>query len=206
VILHQLKDATRAQHTALETAVGEQLGFGQTPVTLERYKTLLQRFWGFYAPLEACIWTRPEWQAQPFQIEQRSKAPRLLHDLQVLGAAQKPLSQCDELPIIAEWPQVLGCLYVLEGATLGGQIIARHLKRELNIDAESGTAFFNSYGAEVGPMWQAFGALISSQVQTPHDVTIAVESAQQTFALFERWLNDESAMEVLCVEAGVHHV
>jgi heme oxygenase len=51
------------------------------------------------------------------------------------------LPQYHDLPDIEDWPRMLGCLYVLEGATLGGQIISRHLQRTLHIDAINGAAF-----------------------------------------------------------------
>jgi heme oxygenase len=202
VILQELKHATRVQHEQLEELVGPRLGFGDHAISLGQYRTLLQEFWGFYAPLEARIWARPEWQTQPFSIAERQKLPRLAADLQALGMSASQLEalpQCHHLPSLDSWPQVLGAMYVLEGATLGGQIIARHLKQMLGIEGHNGAGFFNSYGAQVGPMWQAFGAFLNSQVLVlaPAQAQEVIQAANGTFGALAFWLLNSSEQELV---------
>lgn len=84
-------------------------------------------------------------------------------------------------------PQVLGCLYVIEGATLGGQVITRHLLATHGITPETGGAFFAGYGAETGPHWQAFGAMITAAERFGAADEI-VASANRTFETLDRWL------------------
>jgi heme oxygenase len=51
----------------------------------------------------------------------------------------------------ADW---LGATYVVEGATLSGQVIVKALSADLNLTPGAGLAFFSSYDAEVGRMWR----------------------------------------------------
>jgi heme oxygenase len=57
------------------------------------------------------------------------------------------LPQCQTLPVIDSGPTCLGVLYVLEGATLGGQILRREIASRLRLDADNGAAFLDVYGA-----------------------------------------------------------
>ena len=50
---------------------------------------------------------------------------------------------------------------MVEGATLGGQLLRRHLAPRLALTPERGLAYFAAYGDAVGPMWRAFGAAVA---------------------------------------------
>ena len=84
-------------------------------------------------------------------------------------------------------------MYVLEGATLGGQIISRHLQTQLGINEKSGCAFFGSYGQEVGPLWKSFIAVLSKYPKTQAQNEKIVQSACRTFQSFQDWQKAETA-------------
>ena len=186
--LLRLKQLTHAEHQATEESV-------DLPACLASqadYRRMLERFWGFYGPLEAKLAMRPEWAGAGVAIEQRLKTPALLCDLRALGrspAAIAGLPRCTDLPAADSFASALGCMYVLEGATLGGQIIAREARRALDLTPERGCAFFSSYGAEVGPMWRAFGALLLQFAVDDAAEAAIVQGARETFQAFRRWLN-----------------
>jgi heme oxygenase len=154
--------------------------------SLQNYRLLVARFFGFYA----------NWEPQVASIladedffGPRRKIHLLEQDLTVLGydaGAIEALPRCRDLPPLAGLPEAYGSLYVLEGSTLGGQVIARRLERSLGFADGRGYAFFRSYGREVGAMWRAFGerllALPSATGET------SVRSAQSTFARLHGWL------------------
>ena len=101
---------------------------------------------------------------------QRQRAHLLRADLQALGMKDSTvasLPRCQELPKIDDCFDGLGCLYVLEGSTLGGKLIARELERRFGLDQQSGAAFFNSYGADVGSMWMEFCLAVRTYVGDP---------------------------------------
>ena len=86
----------------------------------------------------------------------------------------------------------LGAMYVVEGSTLGGAIIARQVERALGLTTESGCAYFRSYGPAISPMWKSFGAVLlaSSSPETDDEI---VASANRTFAIMQDWLCESGA-------------
>ncbi len=79
----------------------------------------------------------------------------------------------------------LGALYVVEGATLGGRVIARHLARSLALGPADGAAFFAGYGDRTGAMWNGLRAQAADYEARFGGVAEATAAAQATFALFE---------------------
>jgi len=161
-------------------------------LTRERYLGLLQSFYGFYLPLERNLVQRAEWSLAGLTFERRIKLPWLLADLAELGLSKEaidhlPICPVSALPAVERFEEALGCLYVLEGATLGGQVISRHLQRTLGLGKGSGGAFFSSYGPEVGPMWTEFVAALNGYPQTPLQHDLIVSSACNTFQAFDQW-------------------
>lgn len=154
-----------------------------------QYRDLLQRFYGFYAPLESRLDAVYGLEAICPDFARRKKVFLLERDLMAMGLALdaiRNLPRCGVLPFLTSAVQVLGCLYVAEGATLGGAIISRHVEATLKLAQDSGTAFFNSYGDERGPMWKALMNLLNA-VPAAHHAEV-VTAARQTFICFENWL------------------
>jgi heme oxygenase len=84
---------------------------------------------------------------------------------------------------------------VLEGSTLGGQIIAREIASQLGYTAENGCSFFASHGAEVGTMWNQFRKAIESYSTAHPDSEThdrVVYSADATFRVFAEWMERTS--------------
>ena len=130
----------------------------------------------------------------PLKLDARWKTRLLERDLRVLGCGAaldaRQIPESNVLPSISGVAEALGCMYVLEGATLGGQIIVRHLRRTLGVEPESGAAFFGSYGAEVGPMWKCFGDVLATySAAHPAEDEIIVATARETFDALDRWLH-----------------
>lgn len=178
-IMMRLKTETRLCHEQLEQHPLSQ-SLMETPPRLEAISTLLQKFYTFYVPVEAQLS-----QQSGFDFDTRRKAYLLAQDLRRLDIDPDALPLCPQVPMISSLGQALGCAYVLEGATLGGQIINRHLMKHLN----TRFAFYSSYGDEVGPMWKAFGAFVTQHATTPQIEEEIVASASETFMLLERWLD-----------------
>jgi heme oxygenase len=77
---------------------------------------------------------------------------------------------------------------VVEGSTLGGQVISRQLAKA-NITLRS---YFSGYGERTGPLWKAFCQLLSQEA-TPDSQTEIVQSASLTFQKLNAWLNQPPA-------------
>jgi heme oxygenase len=187
MILTQLKESTSAAHHATEQVVERY----QYLASLDNYRRLLERFWGFYLPLERQIATRPEWVQYGFDLEQRLKMPALTRDLSALGHTTTTLAAlplCDPRLPIDTFPATLGCMYVFEGATLGGQLIVRQVRAQLLPAQPNGWDFFASYGEQVGAMWRAFRTLMLAVAVDPATEAAMLDGAHATFRAFREWL------------------
>lgn len=170
----RLRRETRSEHAAIEAALG--LGNG---LTLERYREVLGRFYGFYLPLEQ--------ELAGLGFSERSKTSLLRADLEALGIDPSAVPLCTEIPRPRTRPEAFGVCYVLEGATLGGQIISRHLQKALAILPHTGGRFFHGYGERTGEMWQAFRNTLGGLSLRPADEDSAVRTAIETFARLRAW-------------------
>lgn len=188
-IRNDLSAATSLLHRRLEA----RLPFATTDVAV--YRRTLQAYYGFYQPLEQLLaGVAPR--ISGIDWAQRIKAPALRRDLRVLGLSSleiDTLPRCQTLPHLHSEAQALGVLYVIEGATLGGQALRDQIKTQLDLDTDTGAGFMNVYGSHTNALWRAFLARLS-QVQEPGDTAQAIATAQQTFICFESWLQ---ASEVL---------
>lgn len=179
MLMSRLKQATLDRHREVEALMPV------TQPTLSRaaYARLLGQLQAVTQPLEARLLTLPLPPA--FELHLRVKAPLLARDLDHLPLVPPVTPAVPQLPGV---PEGLGALYVLEGATLGGQVITRHLQRNLGITPESGGAYFHAYGAATGQMWRALAGAMNQGVD-PEDEPRVIAGAQHTFDLFHHVLS-----------------
>ena len=179
MILAQLKADTRELHDHAEAA----LNLLDPALTRERYVDVLRGLHALYTPLCEDIgsWlgrcAELDWPARHAVKADALRAD--LHDLGIRPGAPRVLSP------LPDEAHAWGALYVLEGATLGGQLLRRHLASRLNLDGR-GLAFFSSYGEQVGPRWKAFGAALDARCSREDAAFQAgvLDGATRTFALF----------------------
>jgi heme oxygenase (biliverdin-IX-beta and delta-forming) len=177
----RLRFETRQQHTALES----RLDLLRHDFQLPELTQLLERHYGYYRPCERQIADLPA--AQRDFLEPRRKLPLLINDLQMLGHTSVSLAtlpECELAPLDSV-AAALGRWYVLEGSTLGGQLLARHFEQRFQLS--DGLSFFRSYGADVGPMWQSCCQWLDEN-SSPETDDAAIHSANETFATLSGWL------------------
>jgi heme oxygenase len=184
----KLREGTKHLHGVLEARLSVLLS---DTLALGEYVDIEKKLLGFYRPVESQLLSISGWDDAPLNLQERQKIPFLIEDLLYLdidlnGIAAIP--SCENLPTLQTVPQALGCLYVLEGSTLGGTIITRHLNKSLHLDERRGCSFFNSYGKEVGPMWRGFLNALSQYTQKHGGEDVVVNSACQTFEAMDQWL------------------
>jgi len=179
----KLKAATRSAHDAID----RELDLVGTALTATRYRSLIVRFYGFYLPLETVLFSAQAWPATGIDPELRRKAPMLLTDLQALDIDFAEAALCEEMPDMETAARRLGCLYVVEGSTLGGQIIGRHLRQNLGITPQSGGRFFAGYAENTGRMWQAFLTQLEAQANSATEQDDIVRGALSTYETLTRW-------------------
>lgn len=184
-LLERLKIETRPAHDRIETAVN----LGRLTASPAAYRSLLIRFYGFHR-----AWEEKAAALAPDRavFQSRLKTPLLTRDLRALGLTDEEiihLPRCRALMPLPGPEAVLGGMYVIEGSTLGGAIIAREVERKLRMTAETGCAYFRSYGRDTALMWKSLGAVLLA-ASSPETDDVIVETAKRTFDVMHDWLSE----------------
>ncbi len=183
--MQRLREATRQAHARIEGA----LPLLDPKLSRARYGAVVAAFFGFYVELEPRLLSAAGAHAADIELGRRAKVPMLRMDLQALGRSSieiDALPRCVDLPHTITPSQALGVLYVVEGATLGGQVIGRNLGAALGLGATNGAAFFAGYGDETRAMWKRFSEHIDSLDRLDSEALIA--AAIDTFERLRSWL------------------
>jgi heme oxygenase (biliverdin-IX-beta and delta-forming) len=187
-VLDRLRADTRSLHARVEKRVD----LAHRCATKDAYRGLLVQMFGVHAAIEAVL-ARLDWTSVGIDLAQRRKTHHIRADLALLdGQEVGPPPLCNDVPQLRTLAEGFGCLYVVEGSTLGGQVIVRHLRQSLDLSPGNGASFFASYGPEVGSMWRAFGDAAKSHCTTEDRIREAVDSAISTFEFFEMELQTRS--------------
>ena len=191
-IMALLRSATLEHHRRAEAALSDLISL-EAP-TRAIYTTTLVRLAGWYFPLEDRLSKAARSLASiGVMWADRRKSPSLIADLSALGY-HGSIEVCNALPPVVTLSQAVGCLYVLEGATLGGQIVVRLLRAAPEMPRDPGFRFFSGYEERTASMWRTFGAAVSTSVErsrVEHHTVIRdeiVTSAQATFDSLMIWL------------------
>lgn len=192
-ILEQIKEQTKESHINLEN--NPQLSLlTSTNLEIPKYLNILKKFYGFFAPLELKIDQFPLIYSFIPDLKERRKATALLTDIACISPKdnkEPQIANFKELPSVSNVAEALGCLYVMEGSTLGGRFIYKNLNKTLGINYEQGASFFYGYGDETGVKWKAFQSGLSTfMLQNPEESTSAIIAAVDTFEKLDHWFNN----------------
>jgi len=181
-----IKNNTHFWHDRLEAH--ELLsGLMSEQITLQLYQTVLERFYGFYKPIEDVLLSQSYLIPDELAFHQRLKAPAIIDDLIALEQDITLLPLCQDLPDLNDQWSCLGCVYVMEGATLGGQIITRHLLKHLPLLTHNqANKFFRSYEQDVGIMWKSFQQILAQYTDFEAEISVG---ANQTYEKLYAWLD-----------------
>jgi heme oxygenase len=183
-----LRTATAAEHETVERI----LDLLDPALGRPRLTAVLSRMHGFWVAAEAGL---DEWAARlPADADAvswtgRRRAALFAADLQALGAVPAGTPQ---LPVVADTDQALGRLYVLEGSTLGGTFIDRHLAGLPDL-ADVHLRAFSPYGSRTGAMWAGFRRAARARVAAGGDAVAMVASARGTFRALAAWCEPATA-------------
>lgn len=83
---------------------------------------------------------------------------------------------------------LVGALYVLEGSTLGGQVIARQLAESIGVYPGKGASFFYGHGDDTQAHWEGFWCFANGVCSTG-SIELACDAAVGMFNDFEHFLN-----------------
>jgi heme oxygenase len=182
-VLRLLRTGTAAEHEAVER------GLDLLDPGLDRLRLVevLGRLHGFWQAAEAGL---DAWAAEhaadaaAVTWPRRRRAALFAADLAELGVAPPP--PVPALPALPGTGAALGRMYVLEGSTMGGRFIDRHLG---TLPGLAGTRLraFSPYGAETGTMWHGFRQAVRAHVADGGEPTAVVTAARGTFRALAAW-------------------
>lgn len=183
-VLSALRTATAADHERVESA----LDLLDPELDRPRLTEVLHLLHGFWVAAEDGLdaWAaREPADAAALDWDRRRRTALFAADLAGLGA-EPERSAVPELPAVDETDDALGRLYVLEGSTLGGTFIDRHLTGLPGLTGARVQAF-SPYGHDTGAMWHAYRRAARDRVAAGGDAGRMVAAARSTFAALAGW-------------------
>jgi heme oxygenase len=186
-----LKCETQALHERLDA----ELGLLEPGLTIHRYGRVLRAFHGFYAPVEAGL-LRLAAASPPIGFPLRARSELIERDLRALGLSRPEIAalpRCTDLPRLACPEDLAGCLYVLEGACLGGQVIARALRRRFGLTEVTGISFFMGDAEATATRWIVVVTWLDGVGREGARTEEIVATARATFQTLARWLEQQGA-------------
>lgn len=183
-VLRRLREATAEDHERVEAA----LDLVHPELDRPRLADAMTTLHGFWRAAEAGL---DDWAARcpadagRVEWSRRRRGHLYAADLRALG--RPPGDREPVLRTVGDTDEALGRLYVLEGSTLGGTFIDRHLA---GLPAISGLRLraFSPYGERTGAMWAAYRRTTREHVAAGGDADRVVLAAVETFAALAGWV------------------
>jgi heme oxygenase len=185
--LQQLRGQTHAAHESLETTT-EATNLMNDAVTMQDYQRYLCIMYGVVKALEEEVYNASA-HLLP-DVHQRLKAHLMQQDLLAAGLTPAQVNNLPQLPLhnafitdAGRW----GALYVLEGSSLGGNVIFRHLAKKLPLTQQNGAAYFNAYAQATGTRWQTFLQHFTANAVSQQQTETIIAAANNMFERIRNW-------------------
>ena len=206
--MSRLRVETRAQHEATEAIPFSTAILGGI-LPRASYAAQLAALLPVHRALETAIADRSHPSFGAVWSDDMQRTPLLEADLDDLGTTEEEARMArPEAMELAGWIEdlaardpvaVLGVLYVLEGSTLGGAVLRRHLASAYGL-TDAGLRYYSPYGIHPKPHWVAFSERMDAAITDPGDADRVVAAASETFIRIGRILSALSLPRA--VEAG----
>lgn len=178
-----LKAHTASYHDKLEMQMYVKEIFDRT-LTFAQYCNLIHVNYVITDAIERSIHDAlPANLRQELTIDKREKMQALEKDRKALGLHTIVMHHSHK-PLYRNVQEAFGGMYVLEGATLGGNVIARHLK-EMPVLQQQPFYFYSVYGNTTRDKWLAFTQVLNREVSEETSKG-CVDKAIETFKFFHQ--------------------
>jgi heme oxygenase (biliverdin-IX-beta and delta-forming) len=189
-----LRSATREAHERVDSDMRQ----GNWLNSPSLYAAFLDRTLRFHRIVETAVAPVAR-RIAGLDYADRRRSPLLENDLAALaragvfpGPRGEDRVQAPPL-LISGAGAALGCLYVVEGATLGGTVLARWIESRLGYDRGFGASSFAAHPGVTMSRWRAFGAVVEDRLTSvPDDRAPMIAVAQATFAVHRVVVVNES--------------
>ncbi len=197
VDVDRLRAETRPEHEATEAT----LPLMSADLTLSQYVNALQSLGSVLSGWEAWA-TKHAPEAYCDLLAARRRSLLIQADLKNLSAA--PISSgsieeqltavflAGEATSALSPARFLGAMYVVEGSTLGGQYIAKHVEEKFGFADGNGNTYFRGYGEHTGSMWRSFKDELIALPETDADEVIA--AARSMFGIFAEAMHERESI------------
>jgi len=187
----RLRLETRDLHDRIE-ANGRFARLMAPDLTRAEYTALTARLYGHHVAAEAALAAVAPLLPASLDLQRRlSRRAAFTADLRALGLDDRAIVMLPRCPgyRLRTAAQGWGLLYLLEGATLGGQLIARHLTGTLGLGPESGAAGVVPHGADTGLLWRQFKQVLDEAALLDGlDQDAVIASARHGFTTLDAWV------------------
>lgn len=156
-------------------------------VSVQDYQTYLAALFGVTIACEDQVF--PAISHIITDLAERYKSSLIIDDLLATGFTE---AEIDALPVyrfeFSSVAEALGIMYVLEGSTLGGRILYKHIHEVLGLTSENGASYFWGYGTQTGNLWKSFISSLTQFVDEHDERDGVIGSAKKTFTIIDNWL------------------
>jgi heme oxygenase len=181
-----LPERLRRETAELHRKVEEMTDLPGSVSTREDYEQLLIRLWEFHLAVEG-RWDHTRWITSwaevGIELASHRRAHLLADDLAGLESRVAPRTAI--VPSFGEFGEALGCLYVMEGSSLGGRVLGPAFRAALG---DVPTAFFDSDGRSHPSPWRSLSSALRRFESSSGDVDAVLHGAQDTFLAFGQHL------------------
>lgn len=177
-IAQRLKTETASLHKATEASVN----LPGSVRSRDAYAVLLEGLRTFYlsahTSMDVADW-RPRWRELGVNLDRHDRVALLDADLDSLGVAAQPAPPLDFG--LESIEQALGCLYVVEGSSLGGRFIGPAIASRVG---DIPTAFYDGDGREHPRPWRSVQAALAAFDAKGGDDDAVIAGAETAFTWF----------------------
>jgi len=177
-----LKEKTQALHDELEDLLFVTEIMNKT-LSLDQYKKNIVINYAVHKQLEHQLFDAVSEKLQvKLNLDSRKKLPALEKDLDELSIEEGEVALLPAAApeILKNDAFILGALYVLEGATLGGHVIAKNLASNPNfVHQNIPVHYYSVYGEDLMNHWKSFVAVLNEVPE--QDYAVALEGATMMF-------------------------
>jgi heme oxygenase (biliverdin-IX-beta and delta-forming) len=174
----RLRSETEALHRTTEAAVGVPGSVSSRADYARLLRVLLAFYSAAQRELENPQWSEG-WAAVGIDISAHDRRALLEKDLRLLGAAAGSVAEPDLR--LESFAEALGCLYVVEGSSLGGRFLAPLIVEALG---DVPTCFYAGEGREHPGPWRALQAALKTFEIAQTNLDDVVRGARLTFQCF----------------------
>jgi len=191
VFIQNLRASTADCHKQLELN-SLSLALMSDNVNEDIYCNYLNHLYSFVKGFEEFVY--PILSNYFLNISKRKKAFFIEEDLKEYSFSTKEITLIQEQffrEIYTDIYTAAGAMYVLEGSTLGGQIIIKHLQKTL-APSFKGSAYFSAYHHTTGSMWKEFLQQLTALPTTDSEEQKIITGAIKTFEIINTILSNIS--------------